>query len=313
LSKNYTGQTINSTQSHSYVLPWTPTSTGDYYVKAGVFNSDWSLNPFWTNKAIGFKVGQSVTTPNPEPQPTTGTYGLSKDINLQETGSITSSPDSNWWLNSGAYFSVVNGIGKTYQGDLPQTDTWNELYKAANPSDTDNGTHPQNLFRLITKAKFKDLSQEAYFKINKYNLSNSEQRYESNGFLFFNRYVDAYNLYYTGVRVDGTAVIKKKINGVYYTMSQNKVFPGTYNHETNPNLLPVGKYIGLKSVVTDLADGSVSIKVYVDKDGTGNWTLGAEAVDTGSSYGPKIQSSASAGIRTDFMDAEFKDYKVNNL
>ena len=254
-----------------------------------------------------------VPTPIPEPTPVTATYGLDQDVKLVETGSMLASADGNWWLNSGAYFNVMSGSGKTVQGDLSLTDPWKKIYASSNPTDTDGGIHPQNIFRLVTKSKFQDLSQEAYFKINKYNLSPSPQRTASNGFLFLNRYVDSNNLYYTGVRVDGTVIIKKKKNGTYYTMDQEKIFSGTYNRTSNPNLLPTNTYIGLKSVVEDLDNGSVSIKVYIDKNNSGVWTLAASAVDTGSNYGATIKASAYAGVRTDFMDAEFKDYKVVSI
>ena len=37
--------------------------------------------------------------------------------------------------------------------------------------------------------------------------------------LLFNRYQDGQTLYYGGVRVDGAAVIKKKLAGVYTTLA----------------------------------------------------------------------------------------------
>ncbi len=322
-SQNITGQTITNTQPATVNVTWTPTTTGDYYVKVGVFSSDWSSNPFWSSKALSFKVitAPIVVTPVPivsEPTPAQTipvmtTYGLSQNVQVQESGSMTTSANNSWWLNSGAYFLVDNGIGKTNQGNLPVTDYWSKLYANSNPLDTDKGSHPQNIFRLLTKSKFQNVSQEAYFKINRNNLSESSNRNASNGLLFFSRYVDSKNLYYTGIRVDGSAIIKKKINGVYYTMSQKKIFAGTYNANSNPNLLPLNSYIGIKSVVTDLPDGTVSIKLYVDKNNSGVWTLVAEALDNGKSYGQIIKSSAYAGIRTDFMDVEFKEYKVGNI
>ena len=120
-----------------------------------------------------------------------------------------------------------NGIGKTIQGDFPEGSKWQKKYEKSNPKDTDNGTHPQNIFRLVTKAKWQNFDQEAYFRINRLNLSSSDNRNESNGILLFNRYEDGDNLYYTGLRVDGTAVIKKKYAGKYYTLSEKVFFPGS--------------------------------------------------------------------------------------
>lgn len=256
--------------------------------------------------------GDATTSP-----PSTGLlggllYGLGSLLNLQESGSSGTSASDAWWLNSGAYFTVKDGIGRTNQGSLPSGDVWRERYATANPVDTDNGYHPQNIFRLLTKNTWKDIEQQAYFNIRTYHLSDSPLRAEHNGFLFFNRYKDGNNLYYTGLRVDGSVIVKKKLNGTYYTLGSQKVLPGTYNRSTNPNLIPTEKWIGLKSVVTDLANSSVRIRVYTDLSGTGTWTLATEVIDDGT-RGAVITSRAAAGIRTDYMDVWFKDYRVREL
>ena len=218
-----------------------------------------------------------------------------------------------FWLNSGGQFLFKDGIGKTVQGELVKFNKWRLAYVASNPTDTDNGYHPQNIFRLVTRSKWQSFQQEIYFKITKSNLSTSINRNASNGLLFFNRYQDAFNLYYTGIRVDGAAVIKKKINGIYYTLAYksfyNDITP--YNRATNPNLISAQKWVGLKSEVVTNPDSTVSIKLFIDKDKTGNWVLVAEAKDDGKSYGGSaILSEGYAGIRADFMDVEFDDYKV---
>ena len=227
---------------------------------------------------------------------------------------MSESPNPNWWLNSGGRFTVQNGIGATIQGALSTADRWYKEYASSNPVDTDGGAHPQNIFRLVTKSKWQNLSQEAHLMINKYNLSSSPERYDPNGLLFFNRYIDGNNLYYTGIRVDGTAVVKKKIDGDYYTISQTKIFPDTYNRSTNPNLLPVGQWLGLKSEVTTNNDGTVNIKVYVDKSNNNSWELVINTKDDGKSYGGKaITGSGYAGIRTDFMDVQMDNYKISEF
>jgi hypothetical protein len=254
--------------------------------------------------------------PTPSPAPTGKSFldTFSTNYVLEETGAMAESSNPNWWLSSGGRFIVQNSVAKTIQGSLPTTDSWYREYAKYNPVDTDGGAHPQNIFRLVTKSKWQNFAQEAHFKINKYNLSNSSERYNPNGLLFFNHYVDQNNLYYTGIRVDGTAIVKKKINGNYYTISQTKIFDGTYNRSTNPNLLPVGAWIGLKSDVTTNTDGTVSIKVYVDKNNSGNWQLVINAKDNGSSFGGKaIAGAGYAGIRTDFMDVEMDNYKVSEF
>jgi hypothetical protein len=259
-----------------------------------------------STQPVATSTGPVIITP-------VSTYGLNSNTTLNETGSMNEGSNPYWWLNSGGYFLVNSGIGKTSQGSLAQNDPWRLEYASTNPEDTDNGYHPQNIFRLVTKSTWKNLLQEAYFNVNAYNTSASSNRAEHNGFLFFNRYVNSDNLYYTGIRVDGHAIIKKKINGTYYTMAEEPVYPGTYNRTSNPNLIPTNASIGLRSMVVDNSNGSVSIKVYMDKNHTGNWELVAEAIDNGSTYGPIIDQKASAGIRTDFMDAEFSGYTITEL
>jgi hypothetical protein len=106
-------------------------------------------------------------------------------------------------------------------------------------------------------------------------LSDSEYRNESNGVLLFNRYKDGDNLYYSGIRVDGQAVIKKKIKGKYFTLVEKELFgkDGDYDRKSNPNLIPQGKWIGIKSVLKNEGE-AVDIKLYVDeknKRGIGSW------------------------------------------
>ena len=238
---------------------------------------------------------------------------FNKNEIIEESGSMSGSSNSSWWLNSGAFFIKENGIGKTFFGEIDKNSKWQKSYLQYNAVDTDNGFHPQNIFRLITKSKWQNFQQTIYAKIKKYNLSESKNRSESNGLLLFNRYVDSDNLYYAGIRVDGTAVIKKKINGNYYTLAQKSFYKADvpYNRDTNPNIIPDQKWIGLKSEIETNSDNTVSIKLFIDKDKTGNWVLAAEAKDDGKSYGgATILSEGYAGIRTDFMDVEFDEYQI---
>lgn len=233
---------------------------------------------------------------------------------LEEAGSPNFSSSPYWWLNSGAYLTIERGRGWTVQGSLPDNNSWRMLYLRNNPADTDQGYYPQNLFRLITrKDNWGDISQTAYFKITQDNLSSSPNRNESNGLLLFERYRDSNNLYYAGIRRDGAAVIKKKQNGIYYTLAfTNGIFPGVYDHDTNPNLLPINSWNGLMSEVTNQPDGSVNIKLFIDKNWNDSWRLVAQAVDNGTFGQPIIQAGA-AGIRTDFMDVEFDSYLIKNI
>ena len=139
-----------------------------------------------------------------------------KSYSVEEAGSINSSSNQNWWVSSGAYFNSTNGEGKTLQGSLSSLNPWRVAYKLSNSIDTGDGYYPQNIFRLISKSQIQNFQIESYFKIVKDNLTNSPNRNQSNGLLFMTRYTDANNLYYIGIRVDGTAIIKKKKNGIYY-------------------------------------------------------------------------------------------------
>ncbi|MEK7088281.1 MAG: hypothetical protein AAB952_00875 [Patescibacteria group bacterium] len=243
-------------------------------------------------------------------------YTFKIDGTLSETGKMDDSSSPYWWLNSGGLFYLKDGMGKTIQNELPTLNKWRLAYSLSNPLDTDNGYHPQNIFRMVLRSQWRDFQQEAYFKINNLNLSASPNRNASNGLLLFNRYQDAFNLYYTGLRVDGYAVIKKKINGVYYTLAYKSFYNAAapYNRDTNPNLLPKNTWIGLRSEVKTNPDNTVSVKFFIDKDKTGNWILIAEATDDGKSYGgAAILQEGYAGIRTDFMDVEFDDYRITGV
>jgi len=234
---------------------------------------------------------------------------FSVDKRVEETGSMSESKDMNWWVNSGGYFDAISSRAYTARGDLPPGSYWQKAYATSTPTDTDGGLHPQNIFRLLTRTKWQNFSQHAYFQVLKDNLSLSSNRNASNGLLLFNRYQDGDNLYYTGVRVDGALVIKKKVRGTYTTLGYKKYFAGTYNKTTNPNLLPKFKWIGVKSEVTNLADGKNNIKLYLDVGWTGVWSLVLEATDSE----PSLNSAGYGGIRTDFMDVEFDGFLISSL
>jgi hypothetical protein len=239
-------------------------------------------------------------------------YSFNVPGSLEEAASMASSTSPYWWLSSGGRL-VLDGTGDTLHDELPANDYWRLLYAANNPQDTDQGYHPQNLFRLVTRSRWRDFRQQVYFRIDQDNLSASPNRNASNGVFLLNRYQDQYNLYYTGIRVDGAAVIKKKKQGTYYTMAYQKVFPGTYNHETRPNLLPKGAWLGITSEVMNLANGSVRIRVHVNP-GNGAWVLVFDIVDDGAHFGgAPFAQQGYAGLRTDFMDVSFENYLAQTL
>lgn len=234
--------------------------------------------------------------------------------NLEEVNAPAKSASADWWLSSGGRFYLVDGLGATIQGDLAPEDKWFKLYAKNNSQDTDGGKHPQNIWRLVTRSKWLNYEEQVYFKINKNNLSQSLNRNASNGIFLFNRYQDDNNLYYTGLRVDGTAVIKKKINGVYYVLATRTVFAApAYDRLVNPNVLPVDTWLGLKSEVTNQTDGSVKINFYLDKNHSGNWELWLSVIDDGQGLsGPALTQAGHGGLRSDFMDVNFDGYRLSS-
>ncbi len=229
---------------------------------------------------------------------------------LGETGQMSDSLDPNWWLNSGGYFYRADGVASTVESELADMDSFRLLYAVSNPIDTDNGYRPQNIFRLVTRAKFKRFTQQAFFNIQKINLSASPNRNQSNGVLFFHRYQDGQNLYYVGIRVDGNAIVKKKRFGKYYEMKSVPVYPGHYDRDTLPNLLPTNRWIGLKTVITDNANGNADITMYLNDDQLSpGWTKILQVEDTGADVEPLLDEG-HAGIRTDFMDVRLDNYQA---
>jgi len=220
-----------------------------------------------------------------------------------------------FWVNSGAYLPIQDGLGKTVQGALPANDPWRLLYAANNPLDTGNGYYPQNIFRLLTRSTWTDDVQEIQFKIQHTNLTNTPNRDGYSGILFFSRYRDSDTLYYAGIRMDGKAVIKKKYRGTYYTMDLKTVFPGTYDKVKTPTLLPQKQWMRMRLSTQGVQDGSVVLTLYLDRNNDGQYVEIARAVDTDGSYSgtPPITGPGYAGIRTDYQDIFFNDYKLMAL
>lgn len=234
----------------------------------------------------------------------------------EEASDMGESKNPDWWLNSGAFFIQKNGIGMTVSGELATGSPWQEKYNAYNPESTDNGIHPQNIFRLINRERWQNAEQEVYFKIATINPSNSDFRNESNGVLLFHRYLDDNDLYYAGLRVDGAAVIKKKVKGEYFTLASAEIFTKTnqpYDRQKNVNLLPTNTWIGLRSTVINNINGNITLTLMIDK-GDGNWITVLETTDTPWRFNnPPHTNSGFAGIRTDFMDVAFENYSIKEL
>lgn len=227
---------------------------------------------------------------------------------LTETAKPETSSSDLWWLDSGAQLAVANGTASTILGEAPDG-YLRRRYAQRNARDTEGGAHPQNLFRLVTRATWNTpVSQRCSFRVLDYHASASPQRGVANGLLLFSRYRDANNLYYAGIRVDGHAVVKKKSAGVYYTLAETPVFEGHYQREQAPTLLPREQWLTLRSEVTSGTGGSVLIDLYLAENDRPERLI-LRATDAGVGGAPF--SGGRCGIRTDFMDVEFKDYAVS--
>lgn len=202
----------------------------------------------------------------------------------------------------------------TMHGDAPELDYWRLAYAATNPSDTDGGAHPQNLLRLLSRSVWEDVRIEAHLRIDDDHVSASPNRNGSNGLLLMTRYRDSGTLYYAGLRVDGTAVIKKKYHDTYYTMSQKAVFHGSYNRDAGVDLIPHAEWIGLRMEAVTDADGGVLIRLYMQRLGQPGWTEIVSATDRGQ-FGTTtpIRGPGFVGIRTDFMDVSIDSFKAEEM
>jgi hypothetical protein len=219
-------------------------------------------------------------------------------------------------VNSGAIFVVDNGLARTASGPIYQLKKWQELYAADDPVDTDGGWYPQNIFRLINSSSNLNTKQEVYFNVERYRLSESPNRNMTNGVFVFTRYIDSQNLYLAGLRVDGTAVIKRKLNGIYQTLATVPFANSSlYDSKINPNLLPTGKWIGMALESKNNSDGTVGIKFTVDLNDGKGWRVMLETTDNPAaiSHGTTLLKPGRGGIRTDFLDINFKHYKLQAL
>lgn len=227
-----------------------------------------------------------------------------------ETNYMDESSSPFWWLSSGGELITSEGVGKTVQGRLGKI-----VRRPANAMlsmDIEAGFRPQNIFRLITRHSWKDSREEVYFKINKVNQTESPNRNISNGVYLINHYQGEGDVYYLGLQVDGSVVIKKKKNDTFSLIDIKSFYSADapYRRDTNPNILPGNQWIGMRSILRMMSDG-LHLALYIDKTGSGDWVLAAEGIDNGKKGG--ILKDGYGGIRTDFMDVEFDNFKITAL
>jgi hypothetical protein len=233
---------------------------------------------------------------------------------FEESASMETSASRYFWLNSGAKLIITDGVGSTIIGPLPIDDPWRSAYAKNNPLGTENGLYPQNVFRLLTQSSWKDFEQVLDFSLLDIHAINTRDRDAFSGIFLMSRYVDSNTLYYAGVRMDGNAVIKKKYQGTYYTLAETQVFSSDipYNRVTFPNLIPTHVWYRMMSRTETTDTGTVRISLFFSKD---VFSLPKEvlvATDDGT-YFPPIQHQGLAGIRTDYADVQFDNYKLTRL
>lgn len=232
---------------------------------------------------------------------------------IQEAHSISESSDPNWWVGSGAYVYFNNGIASTIQGTLTENDPFRLAYSSSKSSaDTDYGFRPQNIFRMVNRNIWSgDYTEDLYFRYSRYNNATAADKNleATNGMSLMINYQDENNLYYVGLRADGLSEIKKKIGGEY-SVNENpvQVFPGVY--KPYDNLIPQDRWIGLRALVEHKQDkfgkDQIYLAMYVDKNGDGSWKYVTSFLDQ-----DRIFKQGHTGIRTDFIDAQFKNFQVN--
>lgn len=230
------------------------------------------------------------------------------DRTIEETGKPEASTDPHWWLNSGAYLYITGNVARNVHGTLPENDPWRTRYQASNATDTEHGARPQNIFRLISKRSWENASQVAYFKIIAENKTESPRQSPSNGIFFYQHFKDRNNTYYVGIRLNGHIIIYKKAAGVYHTLAIVPFFVRPSLTKKVESILPHNQWIGLRSDIIRQDDG-VHISLFIDPGETGTWIQSLEVVDSGELGGPPI-TEGHAGIRSDFLDLEIKDYRV---
>ncbi len=225
-----------------------------------------------------------------QPKPVTAqttlpfTYLFSTAGTLIEAPTAAQSSSPYFWLQSGGSMTIASGVGSTVAGS-------------------------EKTFQLFSRTAVQNVSAQLYVERMKDNLSNAANMHPYNGESVIARYVDDNNYYFAGIRADGYAIIKKKTNGLYQTLATKKLFAGTYSTAT-PDLIPLGKWIGLKLVVADTASGP-QLNFYTDQTYSGAWQLALSITDDSSKFGAAIKSAGLAGIQSDFADVKIDNFSLN--
>lgn len=238
--------------------------------------------------------------------------GILFDYTFNAPGTVfeASNPSASWspylWLASGAKLAIQGGAGASLQGDLPAGDPWRVRYADTLAVSSDGGAHPQNVFRLFAKYPVKDASLTTYVNRERDNLSNVENRRGYDGESLIARYQGANEYYLATVRDDGLVSIKRVRDGTYTTLATARVFPGVYDAQSNPDLIPLGKWIGMRFETYDTATSTV-LSLYTDVNDTGVWTLSARGIDASDA---RIDSGGLMGVTSDYADVALRSLVI---
>ena len=109
--KYFDNQTIQTNDSQTYTIPFTPTIADTYRVSLGIFTNNWNANPYWQNNELTFIVQNVpiITTPpivvslSPVLTPATP---IQSGVNSTPTTSQNSTINV-WWPSNGGPVSGV--------------------------------------------------------------------------------------------------------------------------------------------------------------------------------------------------------------
>ncbi|HAO64658.1 TPA: hypothetical protein DCQ44_01615 [Candidatus Taylorbacteria bacterium] len=115
--KVYDSQNFPQNQNATFHTSWTPSATGSYTVKLGVFNFNWSQNYLWVDNALSLSTGGNP----PPPPPPSGVP------NFKSTSNATPNPGS---LNQPIdIVSNITNSGQAVSGDVVDVEVYDSSSK----------------------------------------------------------------------------------------------------------------------------------------------------------------------------------------